>query len=91
MRQLTPSNIYQLTPTILNNEKHDSVYFSIHTVRLKLGIIFPREMPTLPPWEGGGLITSVSATISMGENQIFSGTSLNNHFSEEILLAGNHI
>ena len=66
--------------------KTDSVNFSIYTVRLKLGIIFPREMPTLP----GGQITSVSPTISEGENQIFSGTARISHYSGEILLAGNH-
>ena len=44
MCQLIPSKICHLTPTIPDSEKPvidtDSVNVSIHTVRLKLGIIF---------------------------------------------------
>ena len=43
-------------------------------------------MPTFP----GGQITSVSPTVLVRENQIFSGSTRNSHFSEKILLAGNH-
>ena len=84
MCQLTPSKICHLTPTIPDSEKlvidTDSVNFSIHTmhtVRLKLGtIFFSREMSTFP----GGQITSISPTISVGQNQIFIGTTRNSHF-----------
>ena len=51
MCQLTPSKIFQLTRTIPDSEKTvidtDAVNFSIHT--LKLGTIFPREMPSPGP------------------------------------------
>ena len=53
--------------------------------KFSYGQIFPRKMPTFPR----GQITSISPTISVGENQIFSGTTQNSHFSGEILLAGN--
>ena len=62
MCQLTPSKICQLTPTIPVIDT-DAVNFSMHTVRLKLGTIYPMEMPTFP----GGQITSVSPTISVWE------------------------
>ena len=79
----------ELTQTIPDSENPvieiDSVNnFSVHTVRLKLGIIFRYEMPTFP----AGQITSVSPTTSGGGDKIFSGTARNSHFSGEILLAG---
>ena len=45
----------------------DSVNFSIHTVRLKLGTIFPREMPTFP---GGPNNLGLSYYLSGGESDI---------------------
>ena len=90
MCQLTPSKICQLTPTIPYSEKPvidtDSVNFSIRSVRLKLGTIFPREMLIFPGCQTLSPLLSHWGRIT----QIFSGTTRNSHISEEILLAGNH-